>query len=152
MYVHEVWQMPTHCTGKEWKELFYYLPSSSSSGQPTECHDYWNPFDGICLLVLTCLPFRADTADLVRHSAPVGTSTVSWTSSKGHRRTLNHQVRKRSSKWVPLHRVTLSRLSFSCLKYTVLQSRGTASNEAKYGGSFSFRSIPGFQLYSLEER
>lgn len=38
--------MPTHCTRKEWKELLYYLPSSSSSHQPTECHDYWNTFDG----------------------------------------------------------------------------------------------------------
>lgn len=77
---------------------------------------------------------------------------MNWTSFKGHRRTLNNQGRKRSSKWVPFYRITLSRLSFSCLKYTILQSRLTASNGAKHEGSFSFRRIPGFQLYSLQER
>lgn len=135
--------MPTHCTGKEWKELFYYLPSSFSSRQPTECHDYWNTFDGQCLPPLQgrhCWPGEA-----------LSTSTMNWTTSKGHRRTPNNQVKKRSPKWVPFYRVTLSRLSFSCLKYTTLQSRGTASTEAKHKGSFSFRSIPGFQLCSLQE-
>lgn len=89
---------------------------------------------------------------LLTELAPEGTSMVNWTSFKGHKRTLDTQVRKSSSQWVPLHTVTLSRLSFPCLKYNRLQTRGTASNEAKHEDSFSFRSIPGFQLSCLQER
>lgn len=47
----------------------------------------------IPLMGSVCLPFRADTAEL----APVDTSMVNWTSFKGHRRTLDIQVRKSSS-------------------------------------------------------